>query len=40
VVWKELDKGRKFAETLPNQADSLRELKYGADYLLGQNRVG
>jgi hypothetical protein len=40
VVWEDLEKGHKFPETVPNQADSLRELKYPADYLFGQNQVG
>jgi hypothetical protein len=40
VVWEDLDKGYKFPETVPNQADSLRELKYWADYPFGQNQVG
>jgi hypothetical protein len=40
VVWELLDKGRKFETHLPNQADSLRQLKYWADHLFGQNKVG
>jgi hypothetical protein len=40
VVWELLDEGRKFETHLPNQADSLRQLKYWADYLFGQNKVG
>jgi len=35
-----LDKGREFETHLPNQADSLRQLEYWADYLFGQNKVG
>ena len=34
------DKGHNWTETVANQADSLRQLNYWADYLFGKNQLG
>jgi hypothetical protein len=34
------DKGHNWTENVANQADSLRQLKYWADYLFGKNQLG
>jgi hypothetical protein len=34
------DKGHNWTENVANQADSLRQLEYWADYLIGKNQLG